>query len=78
MSFLAVNPLDAPAAENFVSSQSDIPCFYTTRAFADRLGVESFPTVVVIRDNRMVFFGNTTMARDFLKAVMRQKNGCAG
>ena len=67
MRFLAVNPLDAPAEENFVRSQSDIPCFYTTRAFADRLGIKGFPAVVVIRDNRTVFFGSTTMVKKFLK-----------
>lgn len=64
--FLAVNPLDAPAAENFISSQSDTPCFYTTRAFAEGLDVEGFPAVVIIRDNRTVFFGNTEMAKKFL------------
>ncbi len=52
MRFLAVNPPDAPAEENFITQQSDIPCFYTTRAFADGPGIEGFPAVVVIRDNR--------------------------
>lgn len=64
--FLAANPRDIPAEENFITLQSDIPCFYTTREFADTVGIRGYPTVIIIRNNRTVLLGNTSMTRDFL------------
>ncbi len=81
--FLAVNPLDAPADENFITLQSDIPSFYTTSGFADTVGITGYPTIVIIRNSQTVFYGNPSLTKKFLKqqtaqSVRTSKNDICG
>lgn len=67
--FYAVDPLDNPADETFITRKSDLDLIFTTRDFAESIGIHGYPTVTVIRGNKQLYLGYTNPVENFLSKI---------